>query len=234
MTALLFAVLEATWPPAARHAAGPFTIRDGQGGGKRVSAATADGAWSGVDIDRAETAMTGLGQPPLFMIRDTDTALDKALATRGYRLVDPTILYAAPITSLGPAPDPMTAFPHWPPLAIAETIWADGGIGPARLAVMHRVAEPRAAILGRSRDRPSGAAFIAVTASDAMLHALEVPASQRRQGSGANILRAAAAWAALQGAERLVLAVTVSNAPARALYASLGMQDVGRYHYRAK
>ena len=38
----LYATLEATWPPAARRRVGPWTIRDGQGGGKRVSAATAE------------------------------------------------------------------------------------------------------------------------------------------------------------------------------------------------
>ena len=34
------AAMEATWPAASRRQVGPFVIRDGQGGGKRVSAAT--------------------------------------------------------------------------------------------------------------------------------------------------------------------------------------------------
>ncbi|NJS39630.1 MAG: GNAT family N-acetyltransferase, partial [Rhodobacteraceae bacterium] len=33
------AVMEATWPPAHHWQAGPFLMRDGAGGGKRVSAA---------------------------------------------------------------------------------------------------------------------------------------------------------------------------------------------------
>ena len=36
----LYDVVDTTWPAAATHAIGCFTLRDGQGGGKRVSAAT--------------------------------------------------------------------------------------------------------------------------------------------------------------------------------------------------
>jgi N-acetylglutamate synthase len=45
-------VLEATWPPAARHRAGPWVLRDGAGGGKRVSAATAEGPVTAADLAR--------------------------------------------------------------------------------------------------------------------------------------------------------------------------------------
>ena len=67
-----------------------------------------------------------------------------------------------------------------------------------------------------------------------MLHGLEVAGSQRRQGLGRNLLHAAANWAADQGASRLSLVVTRQNTAARALYARLGMQGVGQYHYRLK
>ncbi len=178
--------------------------------------------------------MAALGQSSLFMIRAGDERLDAALDARGYAIADPTVLYAAPISALGPAPDPMAAFAHWPPLAITEAIWSQHDIGPARLAIMQRAADPRAAILGRSRDRPAGAAFVAVRKTIAVLHAVVVPVALRRQGCGANLVRRAADWAGEQGADRLVLAVTTTNHGARALYASLGMEAVGHYHYRMK
>ena len=56
----------------------------------------------------------------------------------------------------------MAAFAHWPPLAIACDLWAEGGIGPARLAVMDRVEGAKSVILGRANDRASGVAFVAV------------------------------------------------------------------------
>lgn len=225
-------LMEATWPPAERLACGPFTLRRGLGGGSRVSAATPDALCDAADLAQAEAAMTALGQRPLFMIRPADAALDAALAARGYAVMDPVVLYAAQVADLGPPPDPMAAFPHWPPLQIARALWADGGIGPARIAVMERVDLPRTAILARSGDRPSGVAFVALSGPVAFLHALEVAPAIRRQGAARAIMRAAAHWAAEIGGEWLALAVTKANLPARSLYASLGMQAVGQYHYR--
>lgn len=230
----LFTANEATWPPARRFAVGGFTVREGGGGGRRVSAATCDGNWTEDQLDAAEAAMAGLGQPLQVMIRPGDDRLEASLAQRGYLVADPTVIYAAPIAAFEPAPDPMTAFPHWPPLAITRTLWAEAGIGPARLAVMDRAPAPRAAVLGRSGDRPAGVAFVAIHDGTAMLHALAVPEPMRRAGIGGNILRRAAVWAGENGAFALGLAVTEANGPARALYASLGMKSVGQYHYRVK
>lgn len=230
----LMAAMEATWPPAARNRLGPVVLRDGAGGGKRVSAATVEAAWNTAALDAAEAAMRAKGDAPLFMVREGQHALDADLAERGYALADPVVLYAVALAETGPAPDPMTAFAHWPPLQIVRTIWADGGIGVERVAVMDRVEGRKTALLGRSRDRPSGAAFVALHDTVAMLHALEVAPALRRQGSARNLVLAAAAWARDAGADWLALAVTEANRPARALYASLGMQAVGQYHYRAR
>ena len=225
-------VMEATWPPSARQSCGPFLVRDGQGGGKRVSAATVDGPWQQDDLVRAEAAM---GAHALFLIRAGDEVLDDALAARGYRVIDPVIAYAVPVADLiGEGPRRMTTFPHWPPMQIARQIWADAGIGPARLAVMERVEGAKSAILGRANDRASGVAFVACHGTQAMLHALEVVPALRRQGSAQDMLRAAAGWAGAQGAVSLSLVVTEANGPARALYARMGMREVGRYHYRQR
>lgn len=226
--------LEATWPPANRKRAGPWAIRDGQGGGARVSATTAEGVWTPGDIARAEAEMLALRQPLLFMVREGEDDLDAALASQGYFVHDPVQIYAAAPEDIRPPPEPMTAFPHWPPLAIAHDIWQQANIGPPRFRVMDRAPMPKSAILGRARDRPAGVAFVALHKTMAVLHALEIVADQRRHGAASNIVRSAACWAADLGATSLVLAVTERNLPARSLYASLGMQVVGRYHYRTK
>lgn len=231
----LFAVSEATWPAAARHAAGAFTVREGRGGGQRVSAATADGGWGEADIDLALAKEAALGQRPLFMVRDGEEALDAALAARGYRIKDPVNIYAAEVADLAaePAP-PMAGFTIWPPLAIMRDLWAEGGIGAERVAVMERVAGRKTAILGRSNDRASGAAFVACHGDTAMLHALHIVPDQRRQGSAVKMMRKAAHWAQDQGMSRFSVLVTAANQPANALYASLGMHIVGHYHYRSE
>ena len=216
----LAAALEATWPPARSWRQGPWRLRDGAGGGKRVSAATAEGEWTPADISA-----------PLYLIRPQDGALDAALDQRGYARIDPVVVYSAATDSFSPPPH-LTTFPHWPPLQVALDLWAAGDIGPAPIAVMQRALGTKTAILSRASDRAAGVAFVAIHDGIAMLHALEVTAAYRRQGSAQNILRAAAHWARGHGADTLALVVTRANQPARALYASLGMQVVGQYHYR--
>lgn len=229
--ALLAEAMEATWPAAAVRDQGPFRLREGDGGGQRVSAVSVTGDFSAADLE-------ALGEPALFVVYPgrsaADDALDAALAARGYALHDPVLAYAAPVAALvGELPD-LVAFPHWPPLETTRTIWAEGGIGPGRIRVMERAAVPKTVILARSDDRPSGAAFVACHKGLAMLHAVEVRAARRRQGVGGHLLRAAANWAADQGADRLALVVTARNLAARALYDRTGMQVVGQYHYRRK
>ncbi len=221
----LFAVLEATWPPAARQPAGPWVLRDGAGGGKRVSAATAEGAVTAADLAAAGD---------LVMVRAGQEALDALLAQAGFHIVDPTVLYLAPIAQLAEVPPRLTAIPSWPPLAIQRRIWADAGIGPARMAVMDRAAGPKTALLGRIRDRAAATGFVALHDRIAMVHALEVVPEFRRMGVARHMMQGAACWARDNGADWLALAVTKANEGARALYAALGMQVAGRYHYRAK
>jgi len=228
-------VMDATWPAAALHRAGPWLVREGQGGGKRVSAASAEAPWQPADIALAEATQASLGQPPLFLLRAGEEALDAELDARGYRIVDPVIAYAAPVAALTTVPlPPIRVFPIWPPLAIQTDIWAEGGIGPERLAVMVRTASAHTSLLGRINDRAAGSAFVALHGDTAMLHALHILPEQQRNGLGAHMMRAAAFWAQNLGAVNLSLVVTRENAPACALYASLGMQIVGQYHYRMK
>ena len=166
------------------------------------------------------------------MIRDGDDALDALLDAQGYRINDPVVLYAIDIAALTALPvPPVSAFTLWPPLAIMADLWAAGGIGPARIAVMNRVNGPKTGILTRASDQPAGTAFVAIHDNFAMTHAIEVTAPLRRQGVGVNILRMAAHWAQDHEATHLTLAVTRANAAANHLYSSLGMQVVGYYHY---
>lgn len=231
----LYAAIEATWPPASRRRLGPWTIRDGQGGGKRVSSATAEAPVTAGDLALLERAAAELGQDPLVMIREGEEALDALLEAAGYEIVDPVLILTAPAAELASeAPPPISAFTIWPPLSIMEELWEEGGIGPARRAVMERAAAPKTAVLGRSNDRAAGVTFVAIHEKTAFCHAVEVTPRQRRQKTACHMMRQAAIWAQDQGAETVAVLVTEANTGARALYASLGMEVVGHYHYRMK
>lgn len=231
----LYAVTEATWPPARTETTGPFVIREGKGGGKRVSAATATGQVAARDLPEAEAAMRALGQVPLFQIRAGDDALDALLAGQGYRIVDPVNLYAAPLGTLTvDRPPRVTTFAIWEPLEIMREIWAEGGIGPGRLAVMARVAGPKTGLFGRHADQPAATGFVAIHDGIAMVHALEVHARHRRAGMGRHMMLEAAHWAQGLGAHHLSVICTQANVAANGLYASMGFDLVGQYHYRQK
>lgn len=228
----LFAAIDATWPPARQFTKGPWVLREGQGGGKRVSAATALDETAAQAISSAEEDMRAMGQQPLFMLQGEDAPLDRALEQRGYEVIDPVVVLTCPIERLTDQPiPPVTTFVIWEPLAIMAEIWAAGGIGPARLEVMRR-AKTKTAILARNRQKPAGTAFAAVHQNIAMVHAVEVLAAHRRAGIAGWIMRQAAFWARDEGATQMAVLCTKANTAALGLYSGLGFETAAQYHYR--
>lgn len=228
----LFEAIDATWPAARQFTSGPWILRDGRGGGKRVSAATAVQPVDAEAITFAENEMRALRQPPLFMLRAADEILDRALEQRGYQIVDPVAVLTCPIANLTDQPiPPVTTFVIWEPLAIMAEIWAADGIGPARLEVMRR-AKTKTSILARNRQKPAGTAFVAVHGDIAMVHAVEVVEAHRRAGIAGWIMRQAAFWAQEHGATEMAVLCTKANTPALRLYSGLGFETAAQYHYR--
>lgn len=228
----LYDVIDATWPAAHYHQVGHWTIREGLGGGSRVSAATHDQTEE-YEIDAAIAAMTEIGQAPIFMIRQGQEAMDKALADRGFVIKDPVNFYLAPVETIATERvAPAMSFQIFPPLSVQKEVWAAGGIGQARLAVMERAQCPKTTILGRTGDRTAGTGYVGVSNGVGMVHALETLEKYRRLGIAKTIVREMAFWARANGAEYLALVVTQANVKANALYSSLGMEIVGQYHYR--
>jgi len=88
----LLRVINLTWPAFnEKHHLG-WNIQEGAGGGKRASSAKM-AQLNLPDIEAAEYAMNQLGQDKLFMIRDGDHDLDKALEALNYRIIDPSSIY---------------------------------------------------------------------------------------------------------------------------------------------
>ncbi|WP_241434480.1 GNAT family N-acetyltransferase [Sulfitobacter noctilucae] len=228
----LFAAAEATWPAARCWQDHGFTLRDGQGGGQRVSAATADGPVTAAQIDAAEGAMREMGQTPLFRLLGDAPDLDEALVARGYIAKDPTTVYVLPIEQLTDKDiPPVTAFSIWEPLAIMNEVWETDGVGQARRDVMARAA-CKTAVLSRWNEKPGGVAFAAVHGKICMVHAVVVLAHQRRQGVAQWMMRRAAFWGQAQGATHMAVLCVDDNESANALYRALGFAAMGGYHYR--
>ena len=231
-----FDAIDATWAPASFEPSGPFRLRNGAGGGKRVSAATLNSKTATEDdINAASSAMIALSQPPLFMLKPGQEDLDQMLADLGFQIIDPVVLYASPAKKLAPkAPKGLAIIPSNLQLAAQKEIWATDNIGPERLAVMERVKGPKSYLLSRHNDRIAGTVFVSCDAEIAMLHALTVSEYARQQGVGKNLTYGCAKWALDQGATTLALMTTEDNTPARRLYEGIGMAEVSRYHYRIR
>ncbi len=230
----LFEALALTWPPASVREQGPFLLRDGAGGGKRVSATSLHAnTASDTQLEHVIETMRNGGNAPLFSLLPEQSELDHALEARGFEICDPTLIYVARAADLAPlAPPGIAVLPSDRPLAIQREVWRPDGIGPERLAVMERAKGPKAYLLARHTERPAGTAFVATDGEIAFLHALYVCQWARGMGIGRNLTTGAARWAAQSGANLLALAVTQANAPARAIYERLGLKAVTRYHYR--
>ena len=229
----LLAENEETWPARMIIELPGLNVREGAGGGQRVSSATA--TTTAPSVAAMEAAQIALQQVPLVMVRPGETALDAALEAEGYRIKDPVSLFLSEVDRLAKAPPPVTAFHvSWPPMRIQEEIWEAGGIGADRLAAMDRVTNEKCTILGRCKDQPAGTAFVALHEDVAVLHALEVRPELRRNGAALHMMCGAAIWARHLGAKWFCILVTRDNRPANSLYSSLGMRPVAGYHYRIK
>ena len=226
----LLRALDVTWAPAEIAETGGWTVRRGMGGGNRVSAASGAG-----EVQVAVDVLASWGQVPLFQLRPDQHDLDRELDELGYRVHEPVEFFAAPVTGMTGEQSHMAAAYrcHCRP-AIMEEIWAAGGIGPERLAIMDRVGVPKQLLMSRAGDRPAGVAFAAVDGDVAMIHAIEVLPQFRRKGSATLLVEAAARFAAEHDAAWLALAVTRANTGAHAFYERLGMKRSGAYHYRIR
>lgn len=231
----LFQAVDATWAPFAIHKTALWTIRDGKGGGKRVSAASALGSVTASDVQSAETAMAGLGQTPLFMIRGDEPELDSLLDGLGYGIIDPVDILSAQTRDLAEYNQPkLEVIFTADPIAILAEIWAEGGIGRSRLDVMRRVKGKKTYLLGRHDNKPVASAFAAVHGEFVMVHAVEVRPTARRRGVARRLMNAAAWWGQELGAKYVVCLTTSENTPAQTLYRNMGMEVVAQYHYRIK
>jgi ribosomal protein S18 acetylase RimI-like enzyme len=93
--------------------------------------------------------------------------------------------------------------------------------------------QPEAGMFVLERDAEPLASLICVHEGDlAGLFEIGTEQAVRNQGLGRELILSALKWARLRGARQAWLQVEAHNAPALALYRSLGFEEVYRYHYR--
>lgn len=101
---------------------------------------------------------------------------------------------------------------RWGPVALTTMLGMEGAFG----------------LLAEEEGEPLGFALGRVAADEAEVLTIAVRPEVRRRGHARALLRALMATAAARGARALFLEVSEPNDAARALYAALGAEQVGR------
>ncbi|GLX00798.1 GNAT family N-acetyltransferase [Microtetraspora sp. NBRC 16547] len=241
-------LVDEAWPAPYRVAAGDWVHRHAGGVTKRANSVLPLGERPdlGRAIDEAEAFYRELGRPCVFSIGGGATpGLDAELESRGYRLVDPTLVMTRPslpsgetlpVTALDGAADLTIAqepSPGW-----ADTWWrVDGGRHPQDTEISAKEWGVRiltgvpAAYASLGED----AVGRAVRQGEWIgIYRMAVVPEARRRGLGGAVLRGLLGWGRAQGASRAYLVVTEANEGARALYEREGFTVAGRYHYRVR
>jgi N-acetylglutamate synthase len=228
------------WPALEQYDEAGWVVRFAGGYTKRANSVTPLGPGGPnlqVHVARCEAAYRGRGLPPIFRLVEplAPEGLDGLLAARGYDLVDPTLVLAAPLAELA-LPEPV----H--PLSVARDIptWlqayqqvcgtslpqsAHGRIlaaiqAPTLWVTIQHDGAPVACALGVAHDTYLG------------VYDLAVAPAWRRRGLGTALLAGLVHWGEQAGASWAYLQVVEANAAARALYEGLGFCRLYRYWYR--
>ena len=222
-----------TWPPKKIIKFGSWTIRIGDGAGKRASAISLEGTWEETSFRKLKDLLRKLGKSEIFMIYQSDSLFEKELDKLNYQVFDKSYIFEIPVTELIKSkPPPISMFSIWPPLHIQKELWNSNGIGWQRQSVMNRASQIKTSILGRWSDNPVASAFIAKSGNVAFLHALVVDENFRQQGVAKALMRHAGQWAHKHNCSKLMVVTTEANVAATSLYTSLEFQLVNKYHYR--
>jgi ribosomal protein S18 acetylase RimI-like enzyme len=98
--------------------------------------------------------------------------------------------------------------------------------------VLRHLPAPAGFAIARVDGRPAGVGIAVCERGWAAIFCMATHPALRRRGVARAVLGALAAWSRGHGADGLHLQVEVDNAPARALYASLGFTRSHGYHFR--
>lgn len=227
------------WPALETSDLDGWLWRFSDGGSQRANSVSAL-SYTGVDIERsideAERRYRARAAPPMFQISDVSApaGLDACLALRGYRINDPCITLLKSCAA-GSKPDGVVYLdrttPEW--FACYSSV-----ITPSRKRTAPRILEgvPRTAVFcGVEQDGRIIATALGVPHAGVIIaECVATLAEARGQGAASRVMRGLEAWGAAQGCAHVALQAVATNAPAQALYNTLGYREHGRYHLRIK
>jgi ribosomal protein S18 acetylase RimI-like enzyme len=198
-------------------------------------------------LDAVEAFYRAAGLPVTVQVSPAErhSALDAALAARGYRREAPTLVLTAPAAGVAAAAAPAVAGEAEP----VRPVVIDAAASPGWLAAYQALNDPAGttAVAGGVLARvPAPAAFARVAADGrdvaiglfvaggewAGVFCMATDPRYRRRGLALTVLAAGARWAAARGCAGLYLQVEQDNIAARYLYRRAAFTYSHGYHYR--
>jgi N-acetylglutamate synthase len=166
--------------------------------------------------------------------------LDDVLAAHGYTIDAPTAVQTAPL-------EPLTACTPRLAVKLAAApsdewfaVYCEGEHArtpedaAARRSILHRIGPEAVYAAVRSETGVAAVGMGVIEREHLGIFGMVTRPEHRRRGAATSVLAALARAAAARGAYRAYLQVMEDNAPALALYASLGFSTLYRYHYRER
>ncbi len=242
MTALirqLERIGHATWPSLEDEWLNGWLLRAGGGVTRRANSANPvndHGDDLNAQIDQCEAWFTHRGLPTIVRLTPAaDPGIDRHLAARGYERDAGAAIMTRPVSGFASAGIRDVDLTDVPSGQWLEAAAREPGRGGAKRAVLEQ-------LLDRI-DRPVVYAGIGQGELDAIglgvladghlaLFAMRTEPHARRRGLAGSIAASLVEWGANQGATEVFLQVHPENAPAIALYDSLGFVERYEYWYR--
>ncbi len=229
----------AAWPALETSEFDGWLWRFSDGGSQRansVSALDYRGDDIEASIDEVERRYRARGATPMFQVSDVSLPadLDQRLQHRGYRINDPCTTLVKSCEAL-PVPEDVVF------LERATPAWFEcysSVITPSRQRTAPRILEriPTTGVFcGVLREGRIVATALGVPRDGVIIaECVATLAEARGKGVGSRVMRGLEAWGAARECRHIALQAVATNAPAQALYNSLGYREHGRYHLRVK
>jgi ribosomal protein S18 acetylase RimI-like enzyme len=229
------------WPSHREIVLGGWLLRASGGPTRRANSANPLHPGVLIDeahIDRVESVYRRLGQRVLFRVPGIIDCIDTKLAARGYEIdgVTRTLYGDMADLTLETAEVSVTALPDEDWLSARDRLSGNDDAGCAAYrAIIASILLPCGFAAVRHEGRIVSIAFGAMQDGLLVLESVMTDPEMRGLGLARQCVSGLVLWARQQGIEGVALQVMADNAPARRLYAGLGIgRDLYGYHYRVK
>lgn len=188
-------------------------------------------------IEAARALYARLGQRAIFRVPAIAPQMEPLLTGDDFTVVDETCTLFRDLDDLSPEADPTVAVAPAPGadwLALRDAVnRADGAAARVFRDTVAALVLPRAFAAAQAEGGIGAIAFGVLDRELLVIESVATPEALRGRGHARRAVGALLRWGRGQGARAACLQVVATNAPARALYRSLGFaREVYRYHYR--